>query len=134
MTPKEITEGNKLIAEFIQYPVLYCKIQKQEGYRIDKLNPEYDDKKWKIITIVNLKYHLSWDWLIPIVAFVNKRIERRQFDFKRYQYIREYLIHDDFMLSRFLNNDIISIFERIVEFIKWYNKTKEDVNKRGFKF
>jgi hypothetical protein len=48
MNEQEILEGNKLIADFM-------------GWH------HHEDKKYDAHEMSNLKYHTSWDWLMPVV-------------------------------------------------------------------
>ena len=87
-------ENNRLIAEFMEYP---------------ELGTEGD--------FSYLKYHTSWDWLMPVVEKISQ-IEDDDFDmqiYNRYEYITKLPITG----SREL------IYKAVVEFIKWYNKKEE---------
>ena len=104
MNNNEILEGNKLIAEFDGYP---------KG-----LNPDYI-----------LKYHTSWDWLMPVVENI-RGIEngdggRYTFNWKDYKvWFSKWqdgsgIISECCMISG--TTPIQAIYESVVEFIKWYN-------------
>ena len=69
-------------------------------------------------------YSRSWDYLMPVVKECKDRSEEFQYDDDNYLHYEEELFHPDYMLSEFLNDDIMSIFERVVEFIQWYNNLK----------
>ena len=56
MSEKEIIEGNKLIAEFMGIKI----IQSRYGCNHPLVTCPYPDYS-------NLKYHSSWDWLMPVV-------------------------------------------------------------------
>ena len=128
MTPKEIIEGNKLIAEFMggevksigDFPNVFWKL----SYR-----PSYSG-----ITIDLLEYHSSWDWLMPVVEKIENCFERyvivtikgtgchitlftqyamvhNGIDFPNIDYHHE-------------NSKIEAVWLAVVEFIKWYNQQK----------
>lgn len=69
MGKTDIIEGNKLIAEFMEYTIgnlqgwvsgnNFCSYKKENG---EIVNP---------VKVENLKYHSSWDWLMPVVAKIN---------------------------------------------------------------
>ncbi len=59
-----IQEKNKLIAEFMELPLVPCNIGTEdgvvtEGYQHPKVN--------RPCTIDGLQYKYSWDWLMPVV-------------------------------------------------------------------
>lgn len=95
------TENNKLIAEFMNV----------DQVDIDTAIDEYG----------KLKYHLSWDWLMPVV-----------------RKIVEICCAEDDEIGAFESDQYTSILETVplgiiedaykvvVEFIKWYNENKED--------
>lgn len=72
MTREEILEGNKLIAEFIglyeehRYINIesgnFCKRESDSTY-LEPTTVRTNGKN----QYVSLKYHFSWDWLIPVV-------------------------------------------------------------------
>lgn len=89
MTKKGITEGNKLIMGFI-----------------GKLD-------W---AVASLKYHSSWDWLMPVV------IKCRE------SYLRSNAVDTGLKLfhgNTELGEPINKVWIAVVEFIKWKNGTKK---------
>jgi|TARA_Y100000015_G_C2382574_1_gene85696 acetyl-CoA carboxylase alpha subunit len=90
-------ENNKMIAEFmgIVYPKLNNVIV------IDNVVIKEDE----------LQYHISWDWLMPVV-----------------EKIEDYLSDNVGEIGYFdecLNSNILDIrYQAVVEFIKEYNKNK----------
>jgi len=83
----ETTENNKLIAEFMDYP---------------DLGTEGD--------FSYLKYHKSWDWLMPVVQKIKDTPTYGSTD------------GVDFSLTNDLT--IESLYESVVEFIKYLNEEK----------
>lgn len=71
------------------------------------------------------KYHSSWDWLMPVVKKAWGITSEFQYDDKEYLYITEEIFYPDSTLSEFMNNNITDIWRRVVEFIKWYNKSND---------
>ena len=90
-------EGNKLIAEFDNY------------WSFGDGSP---DKIPTAEEVAELKYHTSWNLLMPVVEKINS------------------LSYNDSnnkfqpSVERFLENDIESIWRQVVIFITWYNQTK----------
>jgi len=112
---KEIIEGDKLIAEFMEVN----KVLNSEGNIVYWY---YSPEKGYLCSM--LKYHSSWDWLMPVVSKINS-LENL--------YLWEKHNIDRFNLTSALDKtDIESAYELCVEFIKWYNipmKTTEINNK-----
>lgn len=107
MTEQEIIDNNRIIAEFMgaksckQHPntQLFLTIK-------DNKNPSL--QYWHL-----LKYHKSYDWLIPVI--------RKIYVTKGYiQYIRANNIFEDGIDVNVL--DILISYKKILDFIKWYNK------------
>ena len=71
-----------------------------------------------------MRYHTSWDWLMPVVKECFSKIEIFEYDSDMYEHCIECIFHPDFTLNAFMNGEINDIHERVVEFIEWYNKNK----------
>jgi len=105
MTQEEITEGNKLIAEFRNGILFHPRDNKNIiAYRgVESVGS---------FTIEAAKYHSSWDWLMPVVDKIST------INLKQYE--------DDFIPQELwiygLFTPIEMVYEAVVEFIKWYNK------------
>lgn len=90
---KTITEENKLIAEFMGGKM---KVENYHGINIIEIDS-------KTFDLHGLKYHLSWDWLIPVVD-------------KCYQ---EHM--SKHIAEAVMTFDIDKVYQVVVEFIKEYN-------------
>jgi hypothetical protein len=102
MNTEDVQEGNKLIAEFMGY-------KRNDGYsgdfaRLKHWNIEpfgwHDDEQ--------LKYHSSWDWLMPVVkkcCICNNKRGMTIFN------------QNDFYIG-----DIDAVWQSAVHFIKRYNQ------------
>ena len=112
MSEQEILEGNKLIAEFMGIKI----IQSRYGCNHPLVTCPYPDYS-------NLKYHSSWDWLIPVVSKISKMYE----DLYKQAFITKTPIPYDIettyadVICRHVTIEKEHLFERVVEFIKWYN-------------
>jgi len=136
---EEITQNNKLIAEFMEVPVL------------KELNKIYYDinKTGKIIYSLNdvlLGYHKSWDWLMPVVEKIES-LDLQEWFYKwddggriRYNFMcvnvwiefnRCYIDIDleldpaKNITSQKCKTKLEATYQAVVEFIKWYNVQKE---------
>jgi hypothetical protein len=110
MTNTEIVEGNKIIAEFMG---------------VDECGkPNWEYRYWFIGGISvredELKYHSSWDWLMPVWGKLGKEMYkiRRQISGEDYKKAEVLTIH---ILTSFREVDITSAFNWILEAIQWYN-------------
>lgn len=128
MNQQEITEGNKLIAEFMS-----------------KENPFHDGRYIVLngfaYTPDEMKFNSSWDWIMPVVekiesmrysvtigtAFRSDKTQRiyceigtpELWDFKRLD-IKPIVEFDE----ENGNSKIEIVYISVVEFIKWYNQQK----------
>jgi len=107
-----IQENNKLIAEFMEW--------RHEGSSARGLTGFWNGSGY--FTYSELKFHESWDWLMPVVKHCTDLTRNFEFCSEQYLYWQNELFHPDYMLSEFIENDISSIYSRVVEFIKWYNE------------
>ena len=92
-------EENKLIAEFMG--LIESSIDKK--YWTEKTKEGIGKGE-----LVELKFHKSWDWLMPVV----EKIEQ----------VHEGVPQELIKLSLFSTID--EVYNAIIEFIKWYNKNK----------
>ena len=99
---KKHKKGNKVIAEFMG--IKYKDGSHDSLYKIFPKQPEYTQE---------IKYHTSWDWLMPVLSkirndtpfFVNKA--------------KEYTGNIEYALKT-VSMDYL--YGAIVDFIEWYNK------------
>ena len=93
------TENNKLIAEFM-------------GIKFDKgtfYNMGYDvDGDGNLYRSYELKYHTSWDWLMPVIKKINEQIDPNVRGLWR-------------MITHPYSYHIEDVFNQVVEFINEYN-------------
>lgn len=120
----EQKEGNKLIAEFDGWKYVL------DGNLFHKVINVLESQ---LVPLHELKYHLSWDWLMPIIS----KIEKMDYHVSITPYaceIYEGNCNGDggkyFKSIVDLDNtiDIISIdlvHRTVVEFIKWYNQNSK---------
>ena len=115
-----ILEGNKLIAEFMGW---VHSVVNYHGINLFHY-PEGDKSPihCKQMGLEQMKYHYSWDWLMPVVSKINSLDYLNLWDDNNV---------DKYNLTESLKNvDIESTWELCVEFIKWYNSyDKLQINK-----
>jgi hypothetical protein len=104
-----IKEGNKLIAEFMM---------------------GLSDSSISFFPPDRLKYHSSWDWLMPVVEKITQ-IEDGKFNVTILSHgdWACYIERDDVFEKAIADFGgfepmILNVWKAIVKFIKWYNKAK----------
>ena len=126
MTKEEIIEGNKLIAEFMG-GVYDSDVNEYWFY----LNPPNWTSKFAPTTY-ELKYHSSWDWLMPVV----EKIENDLKDSFNVDIVNNNQCEIVKNGSKFIcgygfetvyNSKIEAVYYSVVAFIKWYNSCKKDL-------
>lgn len=103
-------EGNKLIAEFL-FP------NWQEEFNNDNIIIEKGIMVKAILyskDYEQLRYHSSWDWLMPVVEKIWDKTTKGEFPFETN---REY----SFLLLPIYTN-IDEVWLSVVEFLQWLNK------------
>ena len=147
MKPKEIIESNKLIAEFMgakNTPIIGGEVlhpisghiisYKNEIYQADfntveGINniPPSERKRYFRYFEEDLKYHSSWDWLMPVV----ENIEGIGADILIGRMFCEIKFRFPLSPEKEFDVRIVSgikmnaIHGAIIEFIKWYNQNKK---------
>ncbi len=115
----DTNEGNKLIAEFMGYKIgilsgwLSGTSKEESAYKKDE-NDSINDVLGKVS---NLKYHSSWDWLMPVV---HKAYEITTEDEQQFAGLTLFEIG--------LPTPINEIWQYVTEFIQWYNTHNKQLN------
>lgn len=118
MTPEEISEGNKLISEFM-------------GWNDSEYHKGYVEPPKEISSFVtpmhieDFKYHSSWDWLMPAVIKTNKMNKMVTINLWSEQSTTECKIYNWGIGEPYqeteCENPLESVYKTVVAFIKWYN-------------
>ena len=119
MTEKEIIAGNKIIVEFD------TNAKKITAVMSEKLPYDLWEHKQQFspVGINQLRYHISWDWLMPVV----EQIEAKGYNVVIYTYSCRISDTETEMEQFYGESDdskIEAIWLAVVEFIKWYNTQK----------
>jgi hypothetical protein len=118
MEDKVILEGNKLIAEFMGME--YHWYPKNNYYARPQHTFFEGNKIWGI---EDLKFHSSWDWLMPVIERIESlgyRWEIGMSTTSPYHYCKIWSIGSIEGIS-----PLDAIYGACIEFIKWYNKQTE---------
>jgi hypothetical protein len=107
MTDREILLGNQLIATFVG----------------DKTTPDGLPANWYEPSRRSdaLKYNKSWDWLMPIVEYLEEKCDA-VIEIHR---TRTKIISSGYMHGNISDSRIEASFQAIVNFVKWYKSHKE---------
>jgi len=108
MKTKELINGNKLIAEFMG-----AKLNCESGLEV---NFHMNEFGYKIgngdETFNSLKFHKSWDWLIPVINKIYNSDE----------YIEYKKLLNQFSNGIEINTTYIQVtWADVITYIKWYN-------------
>jgi hypothetical protein len=114
---KEITEGNKLIAEFMGLTSNPYDNGKTWANGTKIIDGDLYADSWTL-----LFYHSSWDWLMPVVEEI-----RDMHDLHNLQNTIIYLIHKQGGMDARLNS-ISGLWMAVVEFIKSDNQNLKSKN------
>ena len=142
MKTEEILKGNTLIANFLGYEI--DSIAEELGetpryYVSDRLECVADGVDWwdtydgdwtSWLTADQMKFHSSWDWLMPVVEKIETLIfgEDEYFNFQILGGCSVYIIssHGRELVS--IDNEQSKLecaYKAAIEFLKWYNKNKQ---------
>lgn len=119
MNNQEIIEGIKLIAEFVDLEVLAnphlggVRPKSSNSTPVELLKIIYSEITYEQESVYP-QFHASWDWLMPVIAKIYEMEEYE--DYKNEA--------SDIFINGGINIkpcDIISTFNDVVKFIKWYN-------------
>ena len=114
MEQKEIIEGNKLIAEFMGAAKSWYG-----DYMIFTVdNPQYTGK----INHSDIKYHSSWDWLMPVVEKIKKL--GWQFQLNSYEVSNEaaFINGENFIRNTSWSTPLLATYNTVIDFIKWHTQ------------
>ena len=133
MNEQEILEGNKLIAEFMGWVCQTDPTERWFGCWFDNRLRKSDSKN-------PLLFHISWDWLMPVLIKIGSleiddgdvywNLQKDDFSLVVGKcsggmsvecYYYSYLFESDY--TNIINNGSIkSVWAMVIQFIKWYNK------------
>lgn len=113
MNTTEITNGNKLIAEFMRL----SQIVETDGICFRDTNAK---------DIHEIKYNSSWDWLMPVVEKIdsmgyNVQISRISCKISKILETEKPIIS---LACGDISQKIELCFTSIISFLEWYNKNK----------
>lgn len=148
-----VTESNKLIATFMGWK--YCDndlvfisntptightattfsgwVKEDQPYTKGVPLVVVKENRSKIEYLRKLQYHLSWDWLMPVVDKIEQDLEEefRVVTYEEECYIWQKTVNQE-LLVKFLefvgvcgHSKIDATYKAVVSFILWYNEQKE---------
>ncbi len=125
MEDKEIEKGNKIIAEFMGYKYHPHPSNNPGWHKIpdDKIyHPKINNGWYLCRTHKELKYHNSWNWLMPVIH----KIENYKFEDGDWAFLRTFSNKEGVRFNRFkLHKEetaIQSAFSAVVDFIEQHNE------------
>ncbi len=134
---KTIEEKNRMIAEFMGYKIdiesiNICELsESQIAFAFDYLMKPFQREKYmlggnifEIENVYELKYHTSWDWLMPVVEKIELIGYSVEKNFQRIDGDFQCLITkgNDILFQEFAVKSIEAMHYVVVEFIEWFAK------------
>ncbi len=113
---KDIKTSNFIIAKFMGYQLITPSMRSNpEFWRYSYWEHETDSEKYPPVIEDGLKYHLSWDWLIPVIDKI----------YSSDDYVEYKKSLNQFSDGIFINTKYIdSTYNQVVDYLKWYNSYK----------
>ena len=119
------TEDNKLIAEFMGFPIDNSDDPNNPLYLIGhEYNTEY-----QATYLIEMKFHNSWDWLMPVARKCIETLMSKdvfKMDHDRVKNINGAASHYASITGYVGSVNMEMSFKCIVDFIKWYNEVKQN--------
>lgn len=113
---KTIEEKNRMIAEFMGIE----EEQTENGefvYAVKFQNPEkLNDIQTEFYYGSELRYHTSWDWLMPVCKKINSIL---------FSEFAEIVWQEWNMINNPVKYSIENVHKQVVQFIEWYNNLVE---------
>lgn len=111
---QEMKTDNELIAEFMGMHSKYFQVYSNQLEEVIWFR-EGEDFPSCYFRIIELMYHSSWDWLMPVIDKIRSIGYRVNIDFGK---ITQCAISN---IDPMMHVVELSVYKTVVEFIKWYN-------------
>ena len=124
---ENIDRDNKLIAEFM-YPSENLPVYNSIHDKHPVIQPVFTIGKYKKYSVKKLKFHSSWDWLMPVVEKIESLVfpNDEYYNFNILGGCCTYIISShghELVCSDRGKSKLECVYKAVVEFIKWYNET-----------
>lgn len=133
MTQEEIEEGNKLIAEFMGFKMVYHQGELAKGIKKElwRRFPDEDDSlPMGSLSISQFRYHYSWDMLMPVVEKIESmgyQVNITNYGCNIQEYEKAYKEYSNISVAEDgALNKITNVYKAVVQFIKYYNDNKKN--------
>lgn len=113
-----IEDNNILIAAFMGFSVR--DFDGAHWRYTEKENENQPYYRWGLCR--DLKYHTSWDWLMPVVEKIEGLGYKFQVCRRRVEIIKDNFSEGDGIMIIKEETKIKSVFKGCIEFIQWYNQ------------
>ena len=136
-----IIENNKKIADFLNWEKVET-FNYITPYVQNYLTVSRRICQTSIFRQTDLKFHTSWDWLIPVIEKIKSIPNKEKFGMLKYEVdvildvpniriVQSYKImigdksNDYFDIIEYENNFITNVYNAVLKFIDWYNKNNK---------
>ena len=117
-------ESNKLIAEFMGW-----EVGLHGGREVEHCVQGQLETHKKVVgnwlSFQNMKYHKSWDWLMPVVRKLENEFHYNK---KSPVYLLDFEDYYEYQMLKGLNimeATIEQVYDAVVNLIQWYNKQQK---------
>ena len=130
-----IKENNKLIAEFMGWEVGLHSGREVEHCVQGQLET-YKKVVGGSLSFQNMKYHKSWDWLMPVIEKIKYELYYNDDSPIFEEDFEEVSVCSSLIQQTILECEVDDLYKLVVQFIKWYNKLydAEPLNPNGMKY
>ncbi len=109
-----ITENNKLIAEFLTKNTDYWQVEDSQQPEEEQLYFQPHDAEFQLMHPSEMLFSTSWNWLMPVIQ---KCLEGEA---EQSPEISNTVIKS--IYNALCNTEITEVYQSVVAFIKWYNE------------
>jgi hypothetical protein len=121
---KTLEEKNRMIAKFMGFEDESRFIGGHNVMR-RKTIWKFGCQQYESYNYDDLKYHISWDWLMPVVEKIESFEGTHGNNYKfTIQNETSYIDCTNIISSPSVKSKIESTYQVVVEFIEWYNEQK----------
>lgn len=122
MTQEEQLQNNRLIAEFRGAKFMDCG----GGIHIAEVGRDFCPTGATSVDLWGLKYHTSWNWLMPVVEKIDQILPDDSFVLIEYNrcIIPVLEAEEPFDIDFVCNTRLEATYRAAVEFIRWHSEEK----------
>lgn len=110
------SESNKIFATFKGWTVCECDTCRQKK----STQYKWGERNWEVYAVEDLKFHSSWDWLMPVVEKIESLADI--VEIKGIQCLIITFDGIDHVIAKTEKTKLASVYSACLAFIQWYNE------------